>query len=269
MGLGVIAANSTDETAAPLLSLVNAQKSFGAVRAVANASIELFPGEAHGLVGENGAGKSTLVKMLAGVYQPDAGDDHHRGDGGRAHQPRPARDAGIAVIYQEPTLFPDLDVAENIFMGRMLRRSGGRLTARHARPGPCGPAASRRSAGPESPATRGLSIADQQIIEIAKALTLDAQRHRDGRADGRALGRGGRPALPGDRNAARRRGGGAVHHPPPRRGLRHLPADDRDARRVLGADRKLRERPDQRPARPRDGRPRHREAPGGHHRPAR
>ena len=102
----------------PLLSLVHAAKSFGAVRAVVDGSIDLYGGEAHALVGENGAGKSTVVKILAGVYQPDEGQLLIEGQPVVLPGPAAAQAAGIAVIYQEPTLFPDLTVAENIFMGR-------------------------------------------------------------------------------------------------------------------------------------------------------
>ena len=113
--------------AGPVLSLRHAAKAFGAVRALADGSIELYPGEAHGLVGENGAGKSTLVKILAGVYQPDAGDLIIDGEPVTFGGPAAARAAGVAVIYQEPTLFPDLSVAENIFIGRQPVRTGRRI----------------------------------------------------------------------------------------------------------------------------------------------
>jgi rhamnose transport system ATP-binding protein len=159
----------------PVLSLEHVAKSFGAVKAVIDASIELRAGEAHALVGENGAGKSTLVKMLAGVHQPDTGTVYMEGEVVQLSSPATARDAGIAVIYQEPTLFPDLDVAENVFMGRMPRRSGG-LVDRAAMLDEVA-AVMRRLGVRLDPnrLTRGLSIADQQIIEIAKALTLDAK----------------------------------------------------------------------------------------------
>ena len=97
---------------------MHAAKSFGAVRAVVDCSIDLYGGEAHALVGENGAGKSTVVKILAGVYQPDEGQLLIEGQPVVLPGPAAAQAAGIAVIYQEPTLFPDLTVAENIFMGR-------------------------------------------------------------------------------------------------------------------------------------------------------
>ncbi len=110
---------------APVLALRDVSKSFGAVRALRDVSLELFPGEVHALAGENGAGKSTLIKTLAGVHRPDAGQVLLDGAPVAFHGPGDARDAGIAVIYQEPTLFPDLSIAENIYMGRQPRRARG------------------------------------------------------------------------------------------------------------------------------------------------
>ncbi|GAA4894100.1 sugar ABC transporter ATP-binding protein [Streptomyces coeruleoprunus] len=159
----------------PVLALKDVSKSFGAVRALQDVSLQLYPGEAHALAGENGAGKSTLIKTLAGVHRPDTGQVLLDGATVEFHGPADARDAGIAVIYQEPTLFPDLSIAENIFMGRQPRRSLGRIDRRavHA-----ATAALMARLGvdldPGRPA-RGLSIADQQIVEIAKALSFDAR----------------------------------------------------------------------------------------------
>ncbi|HEY7431460.1 MAG TPA: sugar ABC transporter ATP-binding protein [Streptosporangiaceae bacterium] len=150
-------------------------KAFGAVQAVANGSIDLYAGEAHGLVGENGAGKSTMVKMLAGVLRPDSGAVLIEGRPVSLHGPAGARDAGIAVIYQEPTLFPDLSVAENIFMGRQPLLAGRRIDRRRMNATAAalfGRLGVRLDPGRIS---RGLSIADQQIVEIAKALSLDAR----------------------------------------------------------------------------------------------
>ena len=165
---------SEDSEGVPRLTLDRAAKAFGAVQALADGSIALFPGEAHALVGENGAGKSTLVKILAGVYQPDSGTLAIDGQPVILNGPNAAREAGISIIYQEPTLFPDLTVAENIFMGRQPLRAGRRID----RP------AMNRSAGeiftrlgvaldPQRQA-RGLSVADQQIVEIAKALSANS-----------------------------------------------------------------------------------------------
>jgi ABC-type branched-subunit amino acid transport system ATPase component len=159
----------------PLLSLRHAAKSFGAVRAIVDASIDLYGGEVHGLVGENGAGKSTLVKILAGVHQPDSGQLLVNGVPTVLHGPAAAQEAGIAVIYQEPTLFPDLTAAENIFMGRQPLRRGRRIDTRQMREQARGLFARLGVRLDPGRICRGLSIADQQIIEIAKALSLDAR----------------------------------------------------------------------------------------------
>jgi len=158
----------------PLLSLEHAQKSFGAVRALEDGVIELLGGEVHGLVGENGAGKSTLVKILAGVHRPDAGRLVVRGEEAIFDNTKQSQAAGIAIIFQEPTLFPDLTVAENIFVGaqplKRFRRIDGRRMRRDAAEvfGQLGV-----RLDPDRLA-RGLSIADQQLVEIVKALTTNA-----------------------------------------------------------------------------------------------
>ena len=107
-----------------ILALEDASKAFAGVHALQGVSLELRGGEAHALVGENGAGKSTLVKILGGVHQPDGGALLVSGRPVVLSGPAEARDLGIAVIYQEPTLFPDLSVAENIFMGRQPLLAG-------------------------------------------------------------------------------------------------------------------------------------------------
>ena len=109
------------------LELQKATKSFGAVRALEDGSITLYPGEAHALLGENGAGKSTLVKILAGVYRADSGELLIDGEPVDFSGPAASREAGVSIIYQEPTLFPDLTVAENIFMGRQPVGTGRRI----------------------------------------------------------------------------------------------------------------------------------------------
>jgi rhamnose transport system ATP-binding protein len=159
----------------PVLSLTGAAKTFGPVVALADGTVEIRAGEIHALVGENGAGKSTLVKILAGLYHPDSGDFRLSGEPVHFRSVAESKAAGISVIYQEPTLFPDLTVAENIFIGRQPK-GRSRLISR---------AEMRRQASelfgrlgvPIDPsrAAEGLSIADQQIIEIAKAISLDAR----------------------------------------------------------------------------------------------
>ena len=109
------------------IELVGVAKQFGAVQVLRGVDLTLYSGEVHALVGENGAGKSTLVKILAGVYRPDTGSMKIDGNPIELHNPAQARHAGIAVIQQEPTLFPDLNVAENVFMGRHPRDRFGRV----------------------------------------------------------------------------------------------------------------------------------------------
>jgi len=121
--------NPPETGSPPLLSLRDVSKSFGAVAALQHAHLDLYTGEAHGLVGENGAGKSTLVKILAGVHNPDGGTLTLDGQPLAFTGPADALAAGIAVIYQEPTLFPDLSVAENIFVGRQPRGRWRRIAS--------------------------------------------------------------------------------------------------------------------------------------------
>jgi rhamnose transport system ATP-binding protein len=159
----------------PVLSLHGATKAFGAIHALEDVSIDLYGGEVHALVGENGAGKSTLVKIVGGVHQPDRGTLTVAGRNMVLAGPADARDAGIAIIYQEPTLFPDLSVAENVFIGRQPVRGGGRID--HGAMQSLARALFDRLGVHVDPdrVARGLSIAEQQIVEIAKALSLDAK----------------------------------------------------------------------------------------------
>ena len=234
-GSGVLSGALSGGTG-PVLVLSHAAKSFGAVHALLDGSIELYPGEVHALVGENGAGKSTLVKILAGVYQPDAGAMAVDGQEVTLHGPAMARAAGIAVIYQEPALFPDLTVAENMFIGRQPLRAGRRIDRRAMR---IEAAAIFARLGVQlDPAriARGLSIADQQVVEIGKAISLEARvivmdeptaalsaAEVDRLFDVvRALSASGHR--------------GAVHLAPARGGLRAVPAGHGDARRQAGAD---------------------------------
>jgi rhamnose transport system ATP-binding protein len=159
----------------PVLTLRQASKAFAGVRALDEVSLELHPGEAHALVGENGAGKSTLVKILGGVHQPDSGLLTVGGENVFLHGPGDAAERGIAVIYQEPTLFPDLSVAENVFIGRQPLRRGRRIDARSMDQQV--EEIFKRLGVPIDPdrIARGLSIAEQQLVEIAKALTRRAR----------------------------------------------------------------------------------------------
>ena len=160
--------------AVPSAELRGVQKSFGGVDAVRGVDLVLSAGEIHALVGENGAGKSTLARLLGGVHRPDRGAVLIGGAEVDFHNPRDARARGVAVIYQEPALFGDLDVAENVFMGRHPRDGWrgidwrGMYRAVDDLLAPLGVALDARSP------VRGLSVADQQVVEIAKALSLEA-----------------------------------------------------------------------------------------------
>ena len=108
----------------PVLALRDISKSFGSIRALRSAQLDLYPGEVHALMGENGAGKSTLVKIIAGMHAPSGGQILVAGQETRLPSPRAATQAGIAVVHQELLLFPELTVAENVFSGHYPRRGG-------------------------------------------------------------------------------------------------------------------------------------------------
>ncbi|MBP2475565.1 ribose transport system ATP-binding protein [Crossiella equi] len=157
-----------------LLRVEGVTKKFTGALALADVDLEVRAGEVHVLLGENGAGKSTLVKVLAGVHRPDAGQVFLDGQPVRITSPQHARSLGLAVIYQELTLVNQLSVAENLFLGRQPRRFG---VVDHRR--------MRRDAVPllervglkVDPATPmgKLGIAQQQMVEIARALDQDAR----------------------------------------------------------------------------------------------
>ena len=162
-------------TAAPVLVLREVSKSFGPVVALRSGSLSVDAGSIHALIGENGAGKSTLVKVVAGVHRRDSGSFELAGEAVDFSSTAESKAAGIAVIYQEPTLFPDLSVTENIFMGRQPLARGRRID-RQAMYAEAESLFTRLGVriDPRRPAA-GLSLADQQIIEIAKAISLDAR----------------------------------------------------------------------------------------------
>jgi ribose transport system ATP-binding protein len=159
-----------------LISVTSLSKNFGPVRALDNVTVELRPGEVHGLVGENGAGKSTFMKILSGVEQPTSGEILFKGDRVRFDDVPDALQRGIVMIHQELNLVDELSVADNIFLGREPTRFGPFRLVDRAR---C-QAESRklldRIGHKLDPArrVRDLSIADKQMVEIAKALSYDA-----------------------------------------------------------------------------------------------
>jgi ribose transport system ATP-binding protein len=165
---------------APLLQLKGISKTFGAVKALKDMDIEIYPNEVIGLVGENGAGKSTLMKILSGVYQPDSGQILRNGRPVTLRSPVDAAAVGIAMVHQEQSLLLNISVAENIYLGRedaFLRRriidwkamrdaAARQLDKVQVRVDPM-----KR--------TELLSFAERQMVELAKALTLE----EDGRDD--------------------------------------------------------------------------------------
>ena len=158
----------------PLLQLTDIAKSFGAVRALRSGQFELQAGEIHALAGENGAGKSTLMNIIDGILQPDSGSIRIDGNPIRIDSPAMAQRMGIGFVHQEIALCADISVAENIFMAetaqsRRRLMGGADLIARAAEV-----LAPLAVIDPRLPAGR-LSISQQQLVEIAKALTLDCR----------------------------------------------------------------------------------------------
>jgi len=157
----------------PLFQMKHISKRFGATQALENVSFNLYPGEVHALIGENGAGKSTLIKVMTGIHQPDQGEILLDGKPIKVNNSQEAQAYGIAAIYQEPMVFPDLNVAENIFIShrdfgpfvkwakmsseaeKILEKLDIKLDVRQP--------------------ARGLTLAAQQAVEIAKAISLDVR----------------------------------------------------------------------------------------------
>lgn len=157
----------------PVIELRGISKRFGPVEVLSNVSFSLAAGRVHALAGENGAGKSTIVKILGGLHQPDAGSIFKDGIKTTISGAADAQRQGIAVIHQHPALFPDLSVAENVFIGRQPLRWGGiDWTAMTARAREL-LATLSVDVDPHAPLST-LSIAERQSVEIVKALSIDA-----------------------------------------------------------------------------------------------
>jgi rhamnose transport system ATP-binding protein len=160
----------------PIIELQDITKSFPGVQALVDVSFDVCPGEVHALVGENGAGKSTLIKIIAGVYQPNGGAIRFAGRPVQILNPRHAQEMGIAAIYQESSLYNDLSVAENVFMGRHpntgpLHAVDWDAMARESQK------VLARLGVQMDVQTRvgGLSTANRQRVEMAKALSQNAK----------------------------------------------------------------------------------------------
>jgi len=163
------------DSSEPILSAASLTKSFFGVTVLKGVGLDLYPGTVHGLVGENGAGKSTLMKIIAGVYARDEGTLDLAGEPVEFTHPLQAMRAGVATVFQEFNLLPERSVAENVFLGREPRSRGfvdNRAMARQT-------AALLAELGIDfiDPVSRvsSLSVAEQQIVEITKALSFDAR----------------------------------------------------------------------------------------------
>lgn len=158
----------------PLLEVKNVSKAFPGVKALDNVRFDLKPGEVHVLIGENGAGKSTLIKILSGAYRLDSGEIYIRGRQVAIENPRKAFDSGITVIYQELNLNPFTSIYENVFLGREFRHRFGFLDTSKAIKETkvllkkCGLQVSPKAI------VKDLGVAQQQLVEIAKAMSFDA-----------------------------------------------------------------------------------------------
>src|SRR5215211_8076106 len=164
------------EPGVPLLQMRGITKSFFGVPVLDTVDLDVMPGEVHAVVGENGAGKSTLMKILVGAHQPDAGSILLDGEEVRFNHPRQAQERGVSIIYQEFNLLPERTVAQNIFLGRepahgpiVVNRAMEEATAKLL--------AELGVEGAISPSSQViyLSVAQQQTVEIAKALSFEAR----------------------------------------------------------------------------------------------
>ncbi|MCA9858686.1 MAG: sugar ABC transporter ATP-binding protein [Thermomicrobiales bacterium] len=166
--------NGSDESSVvPVLEMRGISKRFGATQALSDVSLQLSRGEVHALLGENGAGKSTLIKIMTGIESPDTGEILLDGQEIHLASSQDAQRYGIAAMYQEPMIFPDLSVAENIFIGH---RNRGKFVDRRRMESEARDVLSRLGVEIEvdEPA-RGLTLAEQQTVEIAKAISLDTR----------------------------------------------------------------------------------------------
>ncbi|RUR69131.1 sugar ABC transporter ATP-binding protein, partial [Variovorax guangxiensis] len=160
----------------PIVTIRDLSKSFAGVRALDRAQFELLPGEVHALMGENGAGKSTLMKVLAGVYRKDSGEVLLDGRPVDIESPRAAQALGIGIIHQELNLMNHLSAAQNIFIGREPRGRFGLFIDEEAMCGEAQRIFERMNLklDPRTPVGE-LTVARQQMVEIAKALSFDSR----------------------------------------------------------------------------------------------
>jgi len=159
-----------------ILEVRHITKRFPAVVALDDVSVEFYPGEVHAIVGENGAGKSTLMKVLVGAYIPDEGEIIFQGEEVSFSHPKEAQEDGISIIYQEFNLLPDRTVAQNIFFGREPTKYGliDRRELKRKTVDVLKELGAEDVISPSAP-LNSLSVAQQQIVEIAKAISFDSK----------------------------------------------------------------------------------------------
>jgi ribose transport system ATP-binding protein len=167
--------SGSSPTREAILEVENVSKKFPGVKALDNVSFDLRKGEVHALVGENGAGKSTLMKILSGVYQADEGTIRYKGTAVSFHDVTQARDAGIGIIYQELNLIPHLSVAANIFIGREPLTRFGALDEKKMNADAVAMLGRLNIRLDPTLTLNRLPVSKQQMVEIAKALSLDSE----------------------------------------------------------------------------------------------
>jgi len=170
------ASSDVSQSNGTILKLSGIDKTFGGTHALADVSFDLKEGEVHALVGENGAGKSTLIKVVTGAYYPDMGTIEVGGEKYQSLRPEQARNLGVSVVYQEFNILPELSVAENIFMGAQPR---GRLNlidmgARRKKTYELLERLGAQDSINPNEIVKNLTVGEQQIVEISKALATDA-----------------------------------------------------------------------------------------------
>ena len=210
-------------------------KTFPGVQALRDVSFELATGEVHGLVGANGAGKSTLIRMLSGASTPDSGDIEVQGSPIFFEDPRAQRKNGIAAIYQELTIIPEMSALSNVFLGAVPHR--WLLTDRRRMEKRFGELAAWMGLkiSPHAKAST-LSVANQQMLEIMRAVQAEQQRHHHGRADRAARPVRALAALRADRAPQGERRLDHLHLARSRRGAAALRPRLGDARRTAHRD---------------------------------
>lgn len=159
----------------PILQVKEIHKEFPGTKALSNVSLEFYKGEVHAVMGENGAGKSTLMNILSGVFPPTEGQIILEGKTVQFQNPRQAQEMGIAIVHQELSLCPHLTVGENMFIGRLPKSSLGFIDRKKLREDTKRALENFKADIDPDDLVGNLSISEQQVVEIAKALTMDCK----------------------------------------------------------------------------------------------